>query len=336
MGMHSLYTPITSCSLQRRREEYRKLGFTLHQEFSRALVELMEQSQDSVSCLEIQDNFLDLEMTELIFCIVRYGRHLEHLLYDGNKDGGFVEPQVVSAITAACPTMKSFHGQHGISDIVLRRMMTGWEELRSITLAPYQSSESSTLSTKEVSLDGLWSLLECRKVEVLELLDLHCISNEGACALLERVKQLESMSLYPADHPTSPIIPNHPFSHHSPQFLPNPGPPKLLPGASVRHLILTKYTSSPITLPGFAALLKLFPNLETLRFTTNYFAYDHQFQGLTKGIYEQEIHMVESIVKQEMSERWLPGRASACWYGEWHADLTEEQRLRVGHFIPNH
>ncbi|KAG0212151.1 hypothetical protein BGX33_003844 [Mortierella sp. NVP41] len=338
-GMHSLYTHITSFTLPRRREEYRKLGFTLHQDFSRALVVLMEQSQESIKCLEIQDNFLDLEMTELIFCIVRYGRHLEHLLYDANKDGGFVAPEVVSAITAACPNIKSFRGQHAISDTVLRRMMTGWEDLTSVTLAPYQSP---SIGTKEVSLEGLWSLLECGKVETLELLDLNCISNENVRNMMLRVKHLQSTGF---DHPpTSPLVnANHPFSHLASRF------PSLsssshsestqpatrsLPGASVKHLTLTKYTSTPLTLPGFAALLKLFPNLESLKFTTNFFTYDHQFQGLTKEIYETEIVMVERMIRGEMTDRWSPNRASEAWTADWHAPVTEEQRLRAGMMRP--
>ncbi|KAF9912992.1 hypothetical protein EC991_005860 [Linnemannia zychae] len=337
-GMHSLYTHITSFTLPRRREEYRKLGFTLHQDFSRALVVLMEQSQESIKCLEIQDNFLDLEMTELIFCIVRYGRHLEHLLYDANKDGGFVAPEVVSAITAACPNIKSFRGQHAISDTVLRRMMTGWEDLTSVTLAPYQSP---SMGTKEVSLEGLWSLLECGKVETLELLDLSCISNENVRNMMLRVKHLQATGF---DRPTSPDTSNHPFSHLASRFpslsssyQQTPPAARLLPGASVRHLTLTKYTSTPLTLPGFGALLKLFPNLETLKFTTNFFTYDHQFQGLTEEIYEEEIVMVERMIRGEMAERWSsnPSLSSTCWAAEWHAPVTEEQRLRAGMMRPS-
>ncbi|KAH7036882.1 hypothetical protein BKA57DRAFT_371756, partial [Linnemannia elongata] len=77
----------------------------------------------------------------------------------------------------------------------------------------------------------------------------------------------------------------------------------------------------PLTLPGFGALLKLFPNLETLKFTTNFFTYDHQFQGLTREIYEEEILMVERMIRGEMSDRWS---------ADWHAPVTEEQRLRAG------
>ncbi|KAG0379156.1 hypothetical protein BGX24_001505 [Mortierella sp. AD032] len=341
-GMHSLYTHITSFTLPRRREEYRKLGFTLHQDFSRALVVLMEQSQESIKCLEIQDNFLDLEMTELIFCIVRYGRHLEHLLYDANKDGGFVAPEVVSAITAACPNIKSFRGQHAISDTVLRRMMTGWEDLTSVTLAPYQSP---SMGTKEVSLEGLWSLLECGKVETLELLDLNCISNENVRNMMLRVKHLQTTGF---EHPSSPDTNfNHPFSHLASRFHSlsssahhqhTPPAARQLPGASVRHLTLTKYTSTPMTLPGFAALLKLFPNLETLKFTTNFFTYDHQFQGLTKEIYEEEIIMVERMIRGEMAERWSsnPSLSSTTWSADWHALVTEEQRLRAGMMRPSY
>ncbi|KAI8362331.1 hypothetical protein B0O80DRAFT_376684, partial [Mortierella sp. GBAus27b] len=52
----------------------------------------------------------------------------------------------------------------------------------------------------------------------------------------------------------------------------------------------------PITLPGFRMLFKLFPNLETLKFTTNFFTYDHRFQGLTREIYEEEIRLVENMI----------------------------------------
>ncbi|KAG0257641.1 hypothetical protein BG011_003856 [Mortierella polycephala] len=298
-GMHSLHTHITSCTLPRRREEYGKLGFTLHQDFSRALAELMEVNQGSIKRLEIQDNFLDLEMTELIFCIVRFGRNLEHLLYDANKDGGFITPEIVSAITGACPNIRSFRGQHAISDTVLDLMKTGWTDLRSITLAPYQSS---TMGTKEVSLEGLWSLLVCGKVENLELLDLNCISNDNQ----------PNLSL--------------------------PLPSGALPGASVKHLTLTKYTSTPLTLPGFGALLKLFPNLESFQFTTNFFTYDHQFQGLTEDIYEQEIVLVERMILAEMSERWATTERaeppSTCWIAEWHTPVTQEQSLRASMMFP--
>ncbi|KAF9343419.1 hypothetical protein BGX26_005773 [Mortierella sp. AD094] len=324
-SVHYLYSHITSFTPPRRREEYRKLGFTLHQDFSRALLALMEQSQQSIKSLNIHDNYLDLEMTELIFGIVRYGRHLEHLHYDRNRDGGFVTPEIVSAITAACPNIKSFSGQHAISDTVLRRMMTGWEDLRSVTLAPYQAP---SVGTKEVSMEGLWSLLECGKIESLELLDLDCISNDNAKAMLQRVKQLQTTSFERVA--SSPL--SHPFAHHHSYFatLPSTAPSMPLPGESVRHLTISKYTSSPLTLPGFFDLLKLFPNLESFKFTTNFFTYDHQFHGLSKDIYEQEILLVERMVSTEMTGRWGATRAAACWQGEWNAPLTEEQRLRAG------
>ncbi|KAI9234845.1 MAG: hypothetical protein BYD32DRAFT_371623 [Podila humilis] len=101
-----------------------------------------------------------------------------------------------------------------------------------------------------------------------------------------------------------------------------------IPGESLRHLTLTKYTSTPLTLPGFASLLKLFPNLESFSFTTNFFTYDYQFQGLTKDIYEEEIAMVNRLVQTEMTDRLGLGRFN--WMGEWHAAVTEEQRLRAG------
>ncbi|KAF9938096.1 hypothetical protein BGZ65_000455 [Modicella reniformis] len=326
-GMHSLYSHITSFAPPRRREEYRKLGFTLHQDFSRALMTLMEQSQESIHSLDIHDNFLDLEMTELIFSIVRYGRRLEHLLYDRNRDGGFISPEIVMAIVAACPNIKSFRGLHAISDTVLRKLMTGRQELRSVTLAPYQVP---SVGTKEVSMEGLWSLLECRSIETLELLDLDCISNDNLRKMMERVKQLQATSFERTAN--SPL--SHPFAHHHSYFatLTPTTPSRPLPGESVRHLKITKYTSSPLTLPGFGAMLKLFPNLETFSFTTNFFTYDHQFQGLTREIYDKEIELVENMIRTEMKGRWGASRAdsSNCWQGNWNAQVTEEQRLRAG------
>ncbi|KAG0365150.1 hypothetical protein BC939DRAFT_528552 [Gamsiella multidivaricata] len=323
-GMHSLYSHITSFTLPRRREEYRKLGFTLHQDFSRALITLMEQSQETIKSLDIHDNFLDLEMTELIFSIVRNGRHLENLLYDRNRDDGFFSPEIVSAITAACPNIKSFRGHHGISDTVLRRMMTGWKDLRSMTLAPYQAQ---AVGTKEVSMEGLWSLLECGTIESLELLDLDCVSNDNVHIMVQRVKQLQATSFERTA--SSPL--SHPFAHHHSYFatLPPTTLANPLPGKSVRHLTITKYTSSPLTLPGFRAILKLFPNLESFKFTTNFFTYHHQFQGLTKEIYEEEIVLVERMIRAEMTERWGNARAAYSWQGEWDASVTQEQLLRA-------
>ncbi|KAI7828611.1 hypothetical protein BC939DRAFT_385143, partial [Gamsiella multidivaricata] len=91
----------------------------------------------------------------------------------------------------------------------------------------------------------------------------------------------------------------------------------------------------PLTLPGFVALMRLFPNLETLKFTTNFFTYDHQFQGLTAEIYGEEIKLVETMILNEMNDRWSSERdASTCWIGNWHAPLTQEQSLRVGIMRP--
>ncbi|ORZ16029.1 hypothetical protein BCR41DRAFT_287460, partial [Lobosporangium transversale] len=86
----------------------------------------------------------------------------------------------------------------------------------------------------------------------------------------------------------------------------------------------------PLTLPGFGALLKLFPNLETLKFTTNFFTYEHQFQGLTKDIYEKEIAMIGHMILSEMTDRWSAEGAASCWIHDWYAPVTEEQRLRAG------
>ena len=179
-------------------------------------------------------------------------------------------------------------------------------------------------------MEGIWSLLECGRVESLELLDLDCISNDTLRTMTERVKQLQATSFERVA--SSPL--SHPFAHHHSYFATAPSTPTHpLPGSSVRHLTITKYTSIPLTLPGFGDLLKLFPNLESFKLTTNFFTYDHHFQGLSRDIYEAEIVMVERLIRQEMTDRWASSRgaaaAAACWEGEWSAAVTEEQRLRA-------
>ncbi|KAG0232046.1 hypothetical protein BGW42_008479 [Actinomortierella wolfii] len=318
----TMHSHISTLTLARRQEEYQRLGFTLHHHFSVALSQLMEQSQRTLRSLELQGNFLDLEMTSLISSIVCFGQGLEHILYDQNKDEGLVTPEVVSAIMSACPRIRSFGGRHAISDEVLGLMANGWQDLAAVTLAPYPTM--ATTNPKEVSVDALWSLLEKGRIEQLELVDLNCVSNENLAALAERAEHLRSTQARQSHHL------HYHHHHHSSSSPASQESALTIPGESVRHLIVSKYTSSPLTLPGFVSLLKLFPKLESFHFRTNYFTYDHQFQGLTHGIYEAEICMVERLVRNEMSQRWGAAKVDAgdCWKVDWDAPMTDEQRLR--------
>lgn len=44
--------------------------------------------------------------------------------------------------------------------------------------------------------------------------------------------------------------------------------------------------------------------------------------------------MVERMIRGEMSDRWSPERT--CWSADWHASVTEEQRLRAGMMRPSY
>src|SRR5690606_34549738 len=130
----------------------------------------------------------------------------------------------------------------------------------------YQPHSRSN-GSKEVSIEGLWSLLEGSHIENLELLDLECVSNENLTCLVERVKNFTSISTDQQQY-------HHPLTHqmmaesrkgskHSNK--------KFVPGESIRHLTITKFTSVPLTLPAFGSILKLFPKLESFTLKTNFF-----------------------------------------------------------------
>ncbi|KAG0259439.1 hypothetical protein DFQ27_004059 [Actinomortierella ambigua] len=334
----TMHSHISSLTLSRRQEEYQRRGFTLHHQFSVALSQVMEQSQATLQRLEVEGNFLDLEMTSLISSIVCFGHHLETLVYDQNKDEGLVTPEVVSAIMAACPRIQTLGGRHAISDEVLGLMANGWQELRSVTLAPYPAA--AVTNPKEASIDALWSLLEKGRIEQLELVDLNCVSNENLATLAERAEhlrtQLARQQYYHHSHDhsrattttatTATITGSFLATALEQQGAASAGS-MIVPGESVRHLSISKYTSSALTLPGFVSLLKLFPRLQSLSFQTNFVTYDLQFQGLTHGIYEAEIAMVERLVRNEMTQRW-GASAGDCWRVDWDAPMTDEQRLR--------
>ncbi|KAF9974884.1 hypothetical protein BGZ73_001624 [Actinomortierella ambigua] len=293
--------------------------------FSVALSQVMEQSQQTLRSLELEGNFLDLEMTSLISSIVCFGHHLEHLLYDQNKDEGLVTPEVVSAIMSACPRIRSFGGRHAISDEVLGLMANGWQDLRSVTLAPYPTA--AITNPKEASIDALWSLLEKGRIEQLELVDLNCVSNDNLAALAERAEHLRTQArqMYQRS-----LYARHQHQHQHHQDASELSSMVTVPGESVRHLTLSKFASSALTLPGFVSLLKLFPKLQSFHFQTNFVTYDLQFQGLTHGIYEAEIAMVERLVRNEMTQRRGAAKVAAgdCWKVDWDAPMTDEQRLR--------
>lgn len=95
-----------------------------------------------------------------------------------------------------------------------------------------------------------------------------------------------------------------------------------LPGSSIRHLIITKYMTTPLSKPGFESLLKLFPKLNRLEYETNFYAFDNLFEGMSQEMFNAERIAVKA---------WSDQRKEILEYkGQWNANVTPEQRLMAG------
>ncbi|RUS17756.1 hypothetical protein BC937DRAFT_89524 [Endogone sp. FLAS-F59071] len=335
-----LFSLITTLRPERRREEYAQRGFILHQEFSAALMELMGKNEVTLRGLVMRECPLDLEMTDLIPAIVRHGRALETIVYEANNDNGFASKAALEAIITACPNIRTFRGVHAVmSDSVLAKMATGWRRLRSLTISNDHFDESG-LATGEISGGGtsstcgvisseaFWNLLiSCQGIEELELLDLDCISNRDLAKYLERVSDIPSSSALTTA--TSQRAPTHRDHLHQHQYHPyrrtvtsRPLRPIHRPGSGITTLHITKYTTTPLSHPGFQSMLALFPNLARLNYMTNFATFDNQFDEITPQIYDGERCAVEDMFAKQATQ--------VTYMSNWEMPVTSEQRLVAG------
>ncbi|KAI8335665.1 hypothetical protein EDC96DRAFT_420146, partial [Choanephora cucurbitarum] len=77
----------------------------------------------------------------------------------------------------------------------------------------------------------------------------------------------------------------------------------------------------PLSLPGFHALVRLFPNLERFSYATNFYTFINQFEGVTPDMYEAERMAVK---------RFMGTQASISYDDQWNQPITIEQRLLAG------
>ncbi|KAK4518790.1 uncharacterized protein ATC70_009013 [Mucor velutinosus] len=340
-----LFSHLTALQPYRRRDEYLKHHFELHDEFSDVFTQLLCNNATTLTSLTVQNCSLDLEMTELFCSIACHAHALESFTYKDNHDRGIHSSGLLQAIVTACPRMRHFHGSHsGMDDAVLLTISRHWVSLESLTLCSLKSRD--VLSHAEIISDGrqltgssptgrisghaLWQLLEkCQKLVCLELYDLACISNRElavfntlkAMAMQENERQQQQQTsqgtaasvkrFTPYAIPKS-IFANKRYNAAS----------RVIPGSSIRQLIITKYMTTPLSKPGFESLLKLFPKLNRLEYETNFHTFDNMFEGITRDMFDAECLAVEE---------WCDERKGQLEYvGRWHTDMTAEQRLMAG------
>lgn len=323
----TLYTHIMTLQPTRRKQEYERLGYHLHEQFSDALLHLMKKNQDTLRDISIQKCNLDLEMTELAFGIMRYGSKLEGLTYLNNRDNGFNSAEVLTGIIAACPNMRRFRGYYfGIDEKVILSVAKYWPNLESFSLYctngslhEYNnlnsSSQPPTLTPQGLKSDVLWKLLtSCTSLKQLELIDLACINNDTLSNFVKQMRHDSNQNLGTSRYqPYKSHYQNRlvkcKTQYHKAGF-----------GFNLESLRIVKYTTTPLTSPGFENILALFPNIKHLRYETNYTTFDNLYEGVTPRIFEQERKAIEHLFDS----------GNVRYEGEWHMPVITEQRLMAG------
>jgi hypothetical protein len=313
-GRPVLYSHISTLQPQRRREEYKRHDFQLHDEFSDAMYQLLYINKKNLNILIIEYCTLDFEMTELFCTVASHGKALETFIYNDNGDKGISCSVLLQTLVTTSPHMQHFRGRHaGINDTVLYTISRHWKSLKSLTLCSATSKESviTTRSEDGISSQGFWKLLcQCQKLNTLELFDLACLSNRDLTLFLYSINNNKLVS---------PSTKKRKYSS-SPYSIPTTMPP-------IRSLLITKYTTTPLSKQGFESLLNLFPKLNYLKYETNFHTFDNLFQGVTRDMFYAECNAVQD---------WCNLRKDRLQYiGNWNSCITTEQRLILSSSIYN-
>lgn len=332
-----LFSHIRALQPARRRQEYHKHGFELHDHFSDLFSHLLELNQSTLHTIKIMNCDLDFEMTEL-FCSIACNAHsLDTFHYINNGDKGLHSSGLLQAIVSGSPKMRDFRGFHaGMNDTVVMTISRHWPLLESITLSSIKSKESLELTglisedgqelqgaspTGAISSHAFWELIcKCKTLRSLEIHDLACIANRDLAfynSLRDHYKEQKNKQMPRKCRFT-------PYDKHqcrSSKLSDQNNAVCDLPGASLRSLRVTKYITTPISTPGFEDLLSLFPNLDRFEYVTNFYTFNNQFEGVTHEIYEAERAAVANLMK---SRKFL------TYIGQWNDPITTEQRLMAG------
>lgn len=312
-----LFSQIRSLQPARRRQEYLKHGFELHNQFSDIFSQLMELCHSTLSTIKILNCDLDFEMTELFCTIARNAHSITTFHYVNNGDKGLHSSGLLQAIVSGSPKMRHFRGLHaGMNDAVLMTMARHWPLLEYLTLCSLKSKESLEFTglisdgqilhgaspTGTISNRAFWELLtKCKKLATLEVHDLACVTNRDLSlynSLRDQYSKLRKSTKY------------HPYQKK----------PLDLPGSSLRNIRVTKYITTPLSTPGFIDLIRLLPNLTKFEYATNFYTFNNQFEGVTPDMYEAERSAVASFMDTQ----------SFVYHGQWNEPITTEQRLMAG------
>lgn len=302
-----LYTHIRNLEVDRRRQEYKNHGYNLHQKFSNYFSQLMALKGSTITSLCIINCRLDFEMTELFCIIICAGHKLTSFYYENNDDQGIESPQLLQTLVMSTPNMRHFCGRHaGMNDVVLGTISRRWLSLETLTLynlGKEDNSEGDNRNTlANISHQAFLELLcQCKELRSLELYDLACITNRDVALYNKEIERLKTKSK----------TRYQPYPEKGAEWR---------PGGSVCQLRITKYNTTPLSMPGFHDLLRLFPNLVRLEYVTNFNTFYNQFEGVTLELFEAEKASIDCLMKSK----------SLIYEGRWYEPMTAEQYLTAG------
>ncbi|CAO0789453.1 unnamed protein product [Mucor circinelloides] len=352
-----LFSHIRALQPARRRQEYLKNGFELHNHFSDIFSQLMELGHSTLHTIKILNCDLDFEMTELFCAIACNANSLSTFHYVNNGDKGLHSSGLLQAIVSGSPKMRHFRGLHaGMNDAVLMTMARHWPLLESLTLCSIKSKDVLELTglisedghelrgaspTGTISSRAFWELLcKCKNLRTLEVHDLACVTNRDLAlynSLRDALKDQRSKSarennkrrFRPYDtHYLKHSYHHHHHNQHNKRHLCYHQQQQQLdtskfdlPGSSLRNLRVTKFITTPLSTPGFHDIAKLFPNLDRFEYATNFYTFNNQFEGVTPEMYEAERAAVAGFMATQKS---------LVYDGQWNEPITTEQRLMAG------
>jgi hypothetical protein len=340
-----LFSHIRALQPARRRQEYLKHGFELHNHFSDVFSQLLELGKSTCHTIKILNCDLDFEMTEL-FCTIACNAHdLSTFYYVNNGDKGLHSSGLLQAIVSGSPKMRHFRGLHaGMNEAVLMTMARHWPLLESLTLCSIKSKAVLELTglvsegghelrgaspTGTISSRAFWELVcKCKHLETLELYDLACVTNRDLALYNSFKDTIKEQYEKSSKRVIRPTLASASIKHHHPYYRPSSlpthkstTPMENLPGSSLKHLLITKYVTTPLSTPGFHDLTKLFPNLSRFEYATNFYTFNNQFEGVTSEMYEAERSAVANF---------MDSKTNCIYKGQWNEPITTEQRLMAG------
>lgn len=357
-----LFSHIRALQPARRRQEYLKNGFELHNHFSDLFSQIMELSHSTLHTIKILNCDLDFEMTELFCAIACNASSLHTFHYVNNGDKGLHSSGLLQAVVSGSPKMRHFRGLHaGMNDAVLMTMARHWPLLESLTLCSIKSKDVLELTglisedghelrgaspTGTISSRAFWELLcKCKNLRTLEVHDLACVTNRDLAlynSLRDALQGQRSKSAKESNQrrfrPYDTHSLKHTYRHH---HQPNKKQHQHHYHHQHQHRQLQQLDTTQSDLPGSSLRnLRVTKFITTPLSTPGFYDLAKLFPNLERFEYATNFYTFNNQFEGVTPEIYEAERAAVASFmtsqksltydGQWNEPITTEQRLMAG------